>query len=351
MKEERHKLGAGIFIVLSSILLIFGIMWIRYFTLRPVMTIIAKFENPGPLSKGYYVYYRGVNIGKVDEIGFDKNFDNVYVYLKIYKKGIKIPSNVTAQVHTEGISGRKYIDLQLPSKGKSKTFLKDKEVINGEVAFGLDEIKNFVERQIRSGRLDEIIKNTDSTMKKMNDLSVVVNKIAVQVDSVLSQNRGNVEDLIKQSTEASKNINSITGGLSDVIGIHDGNKASVRQTLYKINSATDKITEAVSDKSLKDAISEFGNASTSVKNTFNDLNTIIKQPVDAQENENVISKTISNTNEAIESVKCLSNGISDILSQRFVLFKMAFGQPGKGLERCRNQRTIMEQKAAEKNIK
>ena len=59
------EFNAGIFIIITIIMFIFVILWLRYFAVRPYMTVIASFRKTGPITTGTQVYYKGVNVGRV----------------------------------------------------------------------------------------------------------------------------------------------------------------------------------------------------------------------------------------------------------------------------------------------
>ena len=112
--KQSAEFKSGLFIIISLALLIFSILWLRYFAITPDKHIVARFRDPGPVERGMPVYYQGVNVGKVPKIEFSKNFKYTYVYLDIYKK-LELPANITAMVKTEGLAGQKYVNISYPS--------------------------------------------------------------------------------------------------------------------------------------------------------------------------------------------------------------------------------------------
>src|SRR3989339_2180054 len=102
MPRESEKKGAefkaGIFIIVILALLIFSVLWLRYFAIRPQMTIIAKFVNPGPITTGLPAYYKGLNIGSIRKLAFTEDYKYSLLHIEIYQKNFKIPKNVSAVI-------------------------------------------------------------------------------------------------------------------------------------------------------------------------------------------------------------------------------------------------------------
>ncbi len=72
--------------------------------------LIAKFENADGLSSGSDVKISGVKIGSVVTQDLDKNSFQAVITLKL-NKDVKIPTDSSAKISSEGLLGSKYISI------------------------------------------------------------------------------------------------------------------------------------------------------------------------------------------------------------------------------------------------
>jgi phospholipid/cholesterol/gamma-HCH transport system substrate-binding protein len=112
-------------------------------------TVIAKFDNIGPLKVGAPVKISGVRVGQVTAINYDSTVYKAAVSLSIEKQFDKIPDDSDAAIQTEGLLGANYIAL---SPGGADTFLKaGSEVQFTQSAIVLESLINKLFSSIASG--------------------------------------------------------------------------------------------------------------------------------------------------------------------------------------------------------
>jgi len=371
MPKETEKRSAeykaGLFIIISLVLLIFSILWLRYFAIRPYMTITAKFKDPGPIAKGLQVYYQGVNVGKVSKINFSKDFKYTLVYISIYRKDLKLPANITARIDSQGITGQKFININYPDHPVSK-LISDGSFISGEVPFSLSDLQEIFGEQVKNGRLQKMIADFDKSFELQERLSVKLTKLATNANNLIEDNRAEISELIDAAAATALNLNKIFTNVNNIVGdsdIKQGIKSTVKtanntagilkdilksdefnNSMSNINKITQNISEITADNELKGnlkstlkMLGEASNAFTSFKS--NGLSG--KAPVTGgcsplKSGSNIIDlavDTLYNTNQAAKSVNCLSQGMSDIFNKRFALIRLMFGKPGSSLEECK----------------
>ena len=83
--------------------------------------LLMHFENIGGLKVRSPVTMAGVVIGRVSNIGFDRDIYEAVVTVKIEQKYDNLPEDTTANIYTAGLLGEQYIGLEA---GGSETFLK-----------------------------------------------------------------------------------------------------------------------------------------------------------------------------------------------------------------------------------
>lgn len=359
VEKRSAEYKAGIFILVSIVLLIFSIFWLRYFIIQPTMTVIAKFRNPGPVSTGLPVYYQGVNIGRVSDVRFSEDFKHTFMYLDFHYKGLKLPENVIAKVELQGITGQKYIDINYPDNPSSE-ILSNNDIIAGKSPFGFTEIQEFLERQVKSGKLDRIFDQIDSTLGTTRQTSLKVEKMVTTMGFLLEKNKNNIDSFLKQGSNAAENISHLTGNIDDIVS-DPQIKSDLKSAISSTKDVTQNVNEFIGDKELK----------TNIKSTVTSINQAAKTAEDAflktgstinQAGEligktgqvitgveagggniiDLITTTLKNTNEAAVRFSCLNCGLSKMLSKRFVLLRLIFGKPGAALEQCVNPKNCKE---------
>ncbi|OGI01776.1 MAG: hypothetical protein A2104_09560 [Candidatus Melainabacteria bacterium GWF2_32_7] len=463
MPKEEEKKGAkfkaGIFIIVTLALLIFSILWLRYFAVRPVMTVCARFTDPGPISTGLPIYYQGVNIGEISKIGFSEDYRYTIVCMDIYKENIKLPKNVYAQVRQEGITGQKYISIMYP-KNPTSPCLADGDCIEGRSPFGIEDLQAFFEKQVESGRLDRIFINLEQTLANANQTSKRLDRMSITVNNLLQANKEEINDFFKHGSQAASDISDISGTISNFIGDQEleGNlrgtvasiseaarsfeelmadpqvRGNVRQVATNINEITRNVNDILADTEIRQGIRStfggiarlLGTADAAIEGfeaggaapiglgiTINNLNALLKDMGELISNINcytgdiysdvkqtglipnasaalyeatrtfgraqnvfgrteevlgrlgetefdrdttgLIINTIQNTNQAVQShnqaakqVDCLAEGVSEMLSKRFLLLRLLFGKPGAALEECEELEQYLDDKNKEK---
>ena len=116
MENRAHALAAGIFVVLMSALLLALASWLTRDTGQRDIYEISTRETVTGLQPQALVRYRGVDIGKVDTIGFDrKTAGNVLIRLEV-DSAAPITSDTFATLSFQGVTGLAFV--QLDDSGK-----------------------------------------------------------------------------------------------------------------------------------------------------------------------------------------------------------------------------------------
>lgn len=116
MENKAHALAAGIFVVLLSALLLALAAWLTRDTGHRDIYEISTRETVTGLAPQAPVRYRGVDVGKVDTIGFDtKVAGNVLIRLEV-DSAAPITSETFATLGFQGVTGLSFV--QLDDSGK-----------------------------------------------------------------------------------------------------------------------------------------------------------------------------------------------------------------------------------------
>lgn len=117
-KTTSEKIRLGLFVLVGSVLLVFGAYQIgnQENLFGDTFTINAVFKNISGLQKGNNVRYAGINIGTVNNIEME-NDTSIRVSMLIQQKmGNHIKKNAIAAIGTDGLVGSMVINI-VPGKG------------------------------------------------------------------------------------------------------------------------------------------------------------------------------------------------------------------------------------------
>ncbi|MCX7141898.1 MAG: MlaD family protein [Proteobacteria bacterium] len=129
MENRAHALAAGLFTLVLGAALAAVAMWFGKEDLKLVPYIMTTTSSVTGLKVEAPVRYRGVDVGKVDEIAIDSaNSGRVRIRIGV-KEGTPITTSTYGQLGYQGITGLAYV--LLGDDGKSKEKL---ESAGGEIA-------------------------------------------------------------------------------------------------------------------------------------------------------------------------------------------------------------------------
>lgn len=100
-------------------------------------SVFAKFKRIDGINVGSDVRIGGVKVGVVRNISLDKTFFLAIVEMNIDKK-IKLPSDSSAEINTEGFMGGKFISI-VPG-GSLDSIKPNGEIINTQSSISLEEL-------------------------------------------------------------------------------------------------------------------------------------------------------------------------------------------------------------------
>jgi phospholipid/cholesterol/gamma-HCH transport system substrate-binding protein len=114
-KTTRIEIMVGVFMAAALAALFFLAMKVSNlgtFTAGDVYQVTARFENVGGLKVKAPVTMAGVEVGRVQGIGYDPKTFQAVVTLGLYNRYDEIPDDTFAKILTAGLLGEQYIGLE-----------------------------------------------------------------------------------------------------------------------------------------------------------------------------------------------------------------------------------------------
>jgi len=120
MAGKTHKFMVGLFVTLGVILIVAGIIWVgatKYFE-KGKHYVTYFDESVQGLQKDSIVKYRGVEVGRVEQIGVAPDNRLISVVMKINLRE-DLPHTAIAQLKAAGITGMVFVELDRQKKGEA----------------------------------------------------------------------------------------------------------------------------------------------------------------------------------------------------------------------------------------
>jgi phospholipid/cholesterol/gamma-HCH transport system substrate-binding protein len=291
MENRSHALIAGLFVILLSAAMAVTATWLSGETTDHAHYILTSDGSVSGLNPQAAVRFRGVKVGKVEDIGFDPE-NSRFIRIRIgVDRNVPLTKGVFAQLGYQGVTGLAYI--QLDDDGNQPELLQTNETDLARIQMRTSTLANIV----ISGQ--DLLNNVNETVKRMNHL-------------LNDQNQERFSHLLENMENATSDFGSFTEQLQP-------NLKSLPELTSKTNSL-------------------LGNADQLVKNINRVVEKIGQQGGiidDLSQSAEELADTIPRVQEAIDDVKHGTRSVDRVLLQleeqpRSLIFGKTPPPPGPG---------------------
>jgi phospholipid/cholesterol/gamma-HCH transport system substrate-binding protein len=298
MENRSHALIAGLFVILLSAAIAVTATWLSGETTDHAHYILTSDGSVSGLNPQAAVRFRGVNVGKVEDIGFDPENSRFIRILIAVDENVPLTKGVFAQLGYQGVTGLAYI--QLDDDGNQPELLQTNETDLAKIPMRTSALDNIV----ITGQ--DLLNSVNETVKRMNRL---LNDQNQERFSLLLENMENVTTNFGSFTEQLqpnlKSLPELTSKTNSLLGNADQLVKDTDQLVKNINHVVEEVNQ-------QGGI--FDNLSQSAEE---------------------LADTIPRVQEAIEGVKHGTQSVDRVLLQleeqpRSLLFGKAPPPPGPG---------------------
>jgi phospholipid/cholesterol/gamma-HCH transport system substrate-binding protein len=314
MENKSHALAAGIFVALLSVLLLGLAAWLTRDTGERNIYEISTRETVTGLQPQAPVRYRGVDVGKVDTIGFDpKTTGNVLLRLEV-DSAAPVTAETFATLSFQGVTGLAFVQLDDSGKPAPRLVPNDEAPPRIPLRPGLlaklqdrgEKILDQVEQA--TVRINQVLgdpnqKRLAAALDNVGEAATSVSKLSTSVTTILNAQLG------PDRVDIPSFVKNADATLSSVRGTADQAKATIAefgrvgQRLNAKDGPVDRLAEGA--EGLAHAADSF-NAAT--------LPRINRVTEDASRAARQLSRTV--------------NGIND--NPQSLIFGSGAAQPGPG---------------------
>ncbi len=271
MESRSYALLTGLFTILLGMALAATFVWFRGDTKSySDYLVVSKFPVNG-LNRQAAVRFRGVEIGKVDDISVDSQ-DSKNILIRVaLDNSVPITRGTFAQLGYQGLTGIAYIVLD--DDGSNPAPLQ-------RPAGGLARL------EVRGNVFDDLAQSSKALLQQAADLLDRLNKIASEANQSRIENAlVNFEKASAQLEPALRAIPEVTARAKQFLG--EDNQQSLRRSLANIEQATNSVTPVVEDsrkvlanmRQLSDKLDKLSSAISSeiTDNTLPQVNQLVEQ--------------------------------------------------------------------------
>jgi phospholipid/cholesterol/gamma-HCH transport system substrate-binding protein len=254
MENKSHALAAGIFVLVASALLAALAVWLTRDQGNYHAYEISTSENIAGLQPQAPIRFRGVDVGKVEAIGFDpRQRGNVLLRLQI-DEGAPMTQATFAQLSYQGVTGLAFV--QLDDEGKTAPPLAPnddqppriplKPSLFGKLAQRSEIIIEQVEKittQMNKLLADDNQQRVASALDSLGQASGSIGQLATRLDKTVAQRLDPALASIPPFTaEATKTMRSLQV-TSDEVGKASSEISKTAQRLNEKDGPIDRLAE------------------------------------------------------------------------------------------------------------
>ena len=381
MRSRTIREGSIGLLVIVGVLVFGGLaLWIKGFAFgEKTYKIVADFPDVNGIQVGDGVRYRGLQVGRVEDI--QPGVNGVDVVLEIDSEDLLIPQDSTLKATSSGLIGDTFIDIvpksQLPSDTANLTpigsdcdserIICDNARLEGEKGLTLDDLLPFTYRFSRSysdpafvAKIDSTVGNagiaaaeiadlTKNTSTLVNDLKQEVdstsdelvataqmfqttaeqiNQLTTQVERLIAQNENSLSDTLSSISTTSDRLQNLAIKIDTTV-----DSANTEQLTANLNELT--TNAAVASENLRNITESFGSEASVVS---------LQQTLDSArvtfDNAQKITsdlELLTGDPAFVNNVRDLVNGLSSLVSTTEQLEQQI--QTGKAIESMQQARS------------
>ncbi|MFC6282436.1 MULTISPECIES: MlaD family protein [Polaromonas] len=220
MENKAHAMVAGAFVLVVTALLAVLAIWLMRDNTQRDLYEMSTSEIISGLQPQAPVRFRGVQVGKVELIGFDSKIKgNVLVRVSI-DRGAPVTKSVFATVASQGVTGLGFI--QLDDNGTSTERLVPND----------DDPPRI---PLKPGGLDKLLKQGERIFDQVEQASTSLNKL------LSDENQKSINTAVSQLGEAAGSLNRVAKGLEPTVAGLPALSRDASATFRSIQKTSDQL--------------------------------------------------------------------------------------------------------------
>jgi phospholipid/cholesterol/gamma-HCH transport system substrate-binding protein len=255
MENKAHALAAGIFVTVVTALLVALAAWLTRETGERHVYEISTREAVTGLQSQATVRYRGVDVGKVDSIGFDpKSQGSVLIRMEV-DRDAPVTKNTFATLNFQGVTGLAYVELDDNGQPAARLAPEDGHPPRIPLKPGL--IQKLTERGEKildqadeaMGRINQVLgdanqKRVAAALDNLGTASAKAGELAGDLDRTLKQRIDPMVTEAKTTLQSVRSSSDEFGRTAKRLNATDGPIDRLAQGTQSLSHAADSFNSA-----------------------------------------------------------------------------------------------------------
>lgn len=299
MVTKAQKFRLGIFITVISVLMVMFLVLVagsKIMEKRDIYYIRYEDSSVTGLQVGGPVKYRGIGIGRVDDISIDtENISNIIVTASV-KSGTPIKSDMKASLIPIGITG--LVQIEITGGSQQSELLQSGSYIKA----GLSTIESISGKaEVLTNKFSILLNNLNKITNEENTNRI--NNILANVDTIIHDNQSSISNTMVSLEAISEDFEQIAENTRSILLKLDMVMDSGK--LENIVNSSEMITNELAEADLKQILKDIHNLTV-------DANSAISH-IDAThlESRQDLLDTIESLKETIDYLNDFSRQISE----------------------------------------
>ena len=265
MVTKAQKFRLGIFITVISILMILFLIMVagtKIMEKRDIYYIRYKDSSVTGLQIGGPVKYRGIGIGRVDDISIDpEDVADIIVTVSV-KSGTPIKGDMKASLIPIGITG--LVQVEITGGSQEAELLESGSYINA----GLSTLESI------SGKAEILANKFEILLNNLNEITNEENtkrlhNIIANVDTIIGANQSSISNTISSIEAITDDFEQIAKNTRSLLERLDTIMESGK--VGKIVTNTEKITSELADSDLKQLMADIHKLTVDANNAISHI--------------------------------------------------------------------------------
>lgn len=263
MENRAHALAAGLFTLLLGTALAAVALWFSKDELKLIPYVMTTTSPVTGLKIEAPVRYRGVDVGKVDEISIDAgNKGRVQIRIGV-REGVPITSSTYAQLGYQGITGLAYVllgddgkstyPLESSAEAIAQIRMKPSLMDDGEVLFAsFAEITEKVKRLLddeNQGRVRRTLANLEEATQRASTVAKKIEPSLEAMPGLIAEAKG----LAHEARASVKNADVLISSANGLALKLDARVDTLAQAVSGVQASVEEVgaaARAVNDETL-----------------------------------------------------------------------------------------------------
>ena len=299
MVTKSQKFRLGIFITVISILMVMFLIMVagtKIMEKRDIYYIRYKDSSVTGLQIGGPVKYRGIGIGRVDEISIDPdNIADIIVTTSV-KSGTPIKGDMKASLIPIGITG--LVQVEITGGTQEAELLGSGSFILA----GLSTLESISGKaEILANKFEILLNNLNEITNEENTKRL--NNIIANVDTIIDANQISISNTVSSLEAITQDFEQIAENTKSMFERLDSIMVSGK--IEKIVTSTEKITSELADSDLKQLMTDIQKLTVDANNAISNINAT------HLEGRQDLLDTIESLKETIDFLNDFSRQISE----------------------------------------